>query len=92
MKMQFIILGLLGLFAAHANAAEAQAETCEQIRGQIKAQTAVLPKTNTELLNKLSARQECRFSAAEVWRAAYGDKPFPKQVSRGHHTKHDSDD
>ena len=55
-------------------------------------QTGILPKTNTELLQQLSTRQECRFSAAEVYRAAYGDKPLPRQEPRSRRNHdHDND-
>jgi hypothetical protein len=84
--------GLLSLVAFCANGAEVPDQTCEQIREQIKAQSGALPKANTELLKKLSARQECRFSAAEVIRAAYGDRPFPKQDAHAHRTHVDDDD
>ena len=55
-------------------------------------QTGILPKTNTELLQQLSTRQECRFSAAEVYRAAYGDKSLPRQEPRSRRNHdHDND-
>ena len=75
----FPVIGLLGLLAVNANAAAPQAESCEQIRLQIKAQTGVLPKPDTAMLEKLHARLECRFSPAEVYQAVYGDKPMPKK-------------
>jgi hypothetical protein len=37
---------------------------------------------NTTLLRNISVHQECRFSSAEVYRAAYGDKPMPIQMAR----------
>jgi hypothetical protein len=43
------------------------------------------------LLQKL-ARPECRFSAAEVYRAAYGDKPMPINDAVRHRTRRDYDD
>jgi hypothetical protein len=75
----FPVIGLLGLLAVNANAASPQAQSCEQIRLQIKAQTGVLPKPDTDMLEKLHARLECRFSPAEVYQAVYGDKPMPKK-------------
>jgi hypothetical protein len=75
----FPVIGLLGLLAVNANAAAPQAESCEQIRLQIKAQTGVLPKPDTAMLKTLHARLECRFSPAEVYQAVYGDKPMPKK-------------
>jgi len=74
-----------------ANAAEAQAPSCLHLREQIQAQTGILPKPDTDLLQKLGSRPECRFSAAEVYRAAYGDKPLPKKEVRSY-GKHDHDD
>jgi len=74
----FPVIGLLGLLAVNANAAAPQAESCEQIRLQIKAQTGVLPKPDTVMLAKLDAQPECRFSTAEMYQAAFGDKPMPK--------------
>ena len=75
----FPVIGLLGLLTVNANAATPQAESCEQIRLQIKAQTGVLLfKPDIAMLEKLHARLECRFSPAEVYQAVYGDKPIPK--------------
>lgn len=92
MRKYFTIIGFVSLMTLNAAAAEAQAESCEQIREQIKAQTGLLPKADTGLLQKLSMRSECRFSAAEVYRAAYGDKPLPKTEQRGRQSSHDDDD
>ena len=78
----FPVIGLLGLLAVNANAAAPQAESCEQIRLQIKAQTGVLPTPDTAMLEKLDAQPECRFSTAEVYQAAFGDKPIPKKEHR----------
>ncbi|MFZ3173690.1 MAG: hypothetical protein WA146_02245 [Thiobacillus sp.] len=76
----FPVIGLLGLLAVNANAAPLQAESCEQIRAQIKAQTDVLLfKPDTAMLEKLHARLECRFSPAEVYQGVYGDKLIPKK-------------
>ena len=80
------------LFAAGCQAASAPAPTCEQIREQIKSVTGLPPKINTELLQTLSLRQECQFVAAEVYRAAYGDKPLPKQDTSSRQNSHDEDD
>ncbi len=78
----FPVIGLLGLLAVNANAAPSQVESCEQIRLQIKAQTGVLPKPDTTMLEKLDAQPECRFSTDEVYQAAFGDKPMPKKEHR----------
>lgn len=87
-----IVIGLLGLFVINAGAAEPQVETCEQIRAKIKAQTGDLPKPDIAMLEKLGSRSECRFSAAEVYRAAYGDKPMPQKERRDRRAKHRDDD
>ncbi len=92
MRKHISIIGILGLIALSANLAQAQAESCENIREQIKAQSGLLPKSDTNLLQKLSARSECRFTAAEVYRAAYGDKPLPKSTQPVHGGRHDDDD
>jgi hypothetical protein len=85
------VTGFLCFATLCANAAEMQAPSCEQLREQIQTQTGILPKPDTDLLQKLGARPECRFSAAEVYRAAYGDKPLPKKEARTYR-KHDHDD
>jgi hypothetical protein len=85
------LTGFICLASLCANAATGQAPSCEQLREQIQAQTGILPKPDTELLQKLGARPECRFSATEVYRAAYGDKPLPKKEARTYR-KHDHDD
>jgi hypothetical protein len=83
--------GFLCFATLCANAAEMQVPSCAQLREQIQTQTGILPKPDTDLLQKLGARPECRFSAAEVYRAAYGDKPLPKKEARTYR-KHDHDD
>ena len=92
MRKYLPIIGLVSLMTLNVSAAEAQADSCEQIREQIKSQTGLLPKTDIDLLQKLSVRSECRFSAAEVYRAAYGDQPLPKTEQRRQQSGHDDDD
>jgi hypothetical protein len=91
MRKCILVIGLLSLAFTNANSASAQAESCDQIRTLIKAQTGVPPKTNTELLQKL-ARPECRFSATEVYRAACGDKPMPINDVVRYRTRRDHDE
>jgi hypothetical protein len=86
------LTGLLVLAAFYANAATGQTLTCAQLREQIQMQTGILPNTTIGLLQQLSSRQECRFSAAEVYRAAYGDKPLPIQEPRSRRTHEHDDD
>jgi hypothetical protein len=94
MKKPLLFIGLLGMLSGNAHAANvnAQDESCEQIRTQIKAKTGVPLKVDIELLQKLSTRSECRFSTPEVFRAAYGDRPLPKSEVREGRAKHDHDD
>ena len=66
--------------------------SCVQIRTEIKAQSAVLALANTELLRKISGRTECRFTAPEVYRAAYGTKPLPQEAPRAERRNNDDDD
>lgn len=92
MKRTSCMIGWVVLVAILAGPAFAQAPaTCEQIRNTIKMQTGILKKANTDLLQVIAARQECRFTTAEVYRAAYGDKPLPKQASRASDRHHDDD-
>lgn len=92
-KCRAIFISLFSLFVVNVNAAEPQAETCEQIRAQIKAQSGVLAAPDTHLLAKIGANTACRFTSAEAYRAAYGDKPLPKDDPsarrRKHHEDHD---
>ena len=90
---------LLAFCAVGAHAAEVPAPTCDEIRLQIAAQTGLLPKVNTDLLRTIGLNQQCQFTAAEVYRGAYGDKPLPVQAPRARykrhedqHDRHDDDD
>jgi hypothetical protein len=92
--MKIIPIILIALCASAAQAATpavVQSETCVQIRTQINAQTGILPRPDTAMLEKIGTHPECRFSAAEVYRAAYGDKPMPKNDHRGKHRDDDDD-
>lgn len=97
MEKFLVVCGLFGLLAGSAQAADSEVDSCAQLRTQIAAKTGLLPSVDLDLLSKLSARPECRFSAAEVYRAAYGDKPLPASEhhpGRGEerHSHHDDDD
>ena len=87
----YVIAGLV-LYATSALAQPVPIESCEQIRTQIRGQIGILAKADIDLLQKLSARSDCRFTAQEVYRAAYGDKPMPKNEPRPRHSGHDHDD
>ena len=92
MKKTIPLFGILSLCALAAQAAELPAPTCDEIRVQIQAQTGLLPQPNTDLLRSIGLNQHCQFSAAEVYRGAYGDKPLPVQAPRTPHRSHDHDD
>jgi len=77
-------------FAQAAAAAELLSESCDQIRAQIQNHTDIPAKPNTVLLGKIGANNKCRFTSAEVYRAAWGDKPVPSDQGGGRrHRKHD---
>jgi hypothetical protein len=92
MKKFIFLATMWGLIGA-ANAESLEPPSCSQIRAQINAQTGIVTKPDVALLQSLSERSDCRFSAPEVYRAAYGDKPFPKN-DRGNRqpTMQDDDD
>lgn len=92
MKKTILYLGVLSLSAFGAQAADGPAPSCEAIRVQIAAQTGLRPQANIELLRTIGLNQACQFSAAEVYRGAYGDKPLPVQAPRAHRASHDEDD
>lgn len=94
MKLIAAILGIVCVAAAQAAPVSVtRADACPEIRARISAQTGLLPKPDTALLEQLGRHPECRFSAAEVYRAAYGDQPLPKNGRRERHRKHhDGDD
>jgi len=81
MKAISIILLALSMTTVHAATPEVQAESCDQIREQIQAHAGIPAKPNTLLLSKVGANKKCRFTSAEAYRAAWGDKPLPKDVT-----------
>lgn len=84
-----VLLAALVTASAAAHAAEAAPETCEQVRAQI----GVLPPGDADLLRRLAARtNECGFSSADFYKAAYGDRPPARETHRAHHRHHDDDD
>lgn len=93
MQKHYLVLGLLALLAMGGHAADAPVPTCEQIRAEIMAVKGLAVIVNPELLQKISLRGDCQFTSAEVYRAAYGDKPLPPPESyRSHHQHDDHDD
>jgi hypothetical protein len=94
MKTISILLLALSLPTVHAATPETYEESCEQIREQIQSHTGAPTNANTILLGKVGANQKCRFTSAEAYRAAWGDKPVPKYELRERRSKdreHDDD-
>ncbi len=95
MKLATLSLLLFCIGTVHAAApVDSPAESCDQIRTQIKAHAGVPDKPNTALLSKVGANRKCRFTGAEAYRAAWGDKPMPKDdrpSRRSKHREHDDD-
>lgn len=88
-----ILLVALSMTIAHAATTDVQPESCEQIRKQIQAHTGIPARPNTTLLSKVGANKKCRFTSAEAYRAAWGDKPMPKEEARNsRRQKHGDDD
>jgi len=83
MKYLQLLSILLGFGIAHAAEPGSQkTESCDQIREQIKAHTGIPARPNTLLLGKVGANKQCRFTSAEAYRAAWGDKPMPQDETR----------
>jgi hypothetical protein len=68
------------LFAA----VPAPERSCEEIRADI----GVLQPANPELLRSIALRKDCGFTSAEVYKAAYGDRPLPPQEGRAEYLRH----
>lgn len=78
MKLAVAFVVALSVGLAHAaKTVEPESESCDQIRAQIKEHTGTPAKPNTVLLGKVGANSKCRFTSAEAYRAAWGDKPVP---------------
>jgi hypothetical protein len=92
MKKTLFLIVMLGSFASVVRAADESPQTCLQIRERIKAVTGLAPIPGQDLLKQIGLNQECNFSSAEVYRAAYGDKPLPPQEFQDHHGNGDGDD
>ena len=89
--MKLVIASVIVLcfgVAQAATTAEPQSESCDQIRAQIKEHVGIPSKPNTSLLGKVGANKRCRFTSAEAYRAAWGDKPMPKDDRRGKARRH----
>ena len=92
MKKLLLSIVLLGCFANGVHAANEIPATCIEIRAQIQAVTGLVSKPNMELLEHISIHQGCNFSTAEVYRAAYGDKPLPQPETPNHYNYRDRDE
>ncbi len=92
MKATLSLIVLLSCFASGAQAADEPPLTCVQLREQIKAVTGLVVTPSFDLLRQIGMRQECNFTSAEAYRAAYGDKPLPPQDSEDHHDGRERDD
>ena len=83
-KMASLTAGVLLVTSGALYAAEPKsAQSCEQIRVAIGA----TPPANPELLRALATRKDCGFTSAEVYQAAYGDRPLPPQEGRAEYLK-----
>lgn len=94
MKVLALFLLAVSTTTLHAAPAVAQDDSCEQIRDQINAHTGVPAKPNTILLGKIGANKKCRFTSAEAYRAAWGDKALPRDDRRDRRSRdhgHDDD-
>ena len=75
---------VLSLLSLPLWAVDVAAESCEALRVKI----GVVPVADPAFLRSLAARQECRFTPAEIYRAAYGDRPLPPPEPRSHRPRH----
>ena len=94
MKTIATFLLALSMTNVHAATPDVQEESCDQIRKEVRAHTGIPVKPNTLLLSKIGANNKCRFTSAEAYRAAWGEKPLPKDDRRDRHSKereHDDD-
>lgn len=94
MKTISTILLALSMTTVLAATPDVQEESCDQIREEIRAHTGIPAKPNTLLLRKIGANNKCRFTSAEAYRAAWGEKPLPKDDRRDRRSKgreHDDD-
>lgn len=92
MKKMLPLIVLLGCFASGVHAGIEPPAACSEIRDQIRLVTGMVSTSNLELLQHISIHQECNFSSAEVYRAAYGDKPLPQSEPSGHHNNREHDE
>jgi hypothetical protein len=95
-KLALLLTASLLLTVPTAFADEVAQPSCAELRGRIGA----APQADPVLLRALAMRKECGFTSAEVYQAAYGDRPLPPQEDRkewlrqyhhldGHHIERD---
>ena len=85
-----LLFSFIGIAQA-AMATDPQPESCDQIRARISAHTGTPSRPNTVLLGKVGANKQCRFTSAEAYRAAWGDKPMPKDDRPARTARHKKD-
>lgn len=68
----FLLLGLCAVPTAWA-----QEPSCDSLRARIQDQTGTAVRPDPDFLATLAARKDCAFTTAELYRAAYGDRPVP---------------
>lgn len=91
MKSALALIFALSVMPTYAATSATQNESCQQIREQIAAHTGLPVKPNMVLLGKVGENTNCDFTSAEAYRAAWGDKPLPKDARRDRRSK-DHDD
>lgn len=87
MRRLFPLL-LLSIATSAAFAADKASGTCDQIRAQI----GTLPPGNHNLLRRLAMRKDCGFTADDIYKAAYGNKPRPPVRSEIREQRNEDDD
>jgi hypothetical protein len=92
MKKMLPLIVLLGCLASGVHAEIEPPSACNGIRDQIQLVTGLVSTPNMELLQHISMHQECNFSSAEVYRAAYGDKHLPQPKPSDHENNRESED
>jgi hypothetical protein len=93
LKPLSLMLAVLWMSTAQAASTSAiDPSICSDLRTKIQAQTGVLAAPDVDLLQKIGIHSGCRFTSAEVYRAAYGDKPMPKRSPSERKRRHHDDD
>ncbi len=87
MRRLFALLAL-SIAGSAVFAADNAPETCEQIRAQI----GTLPPGNHDLLRRVATRKDCGFTADDIYKVAYGNKPRPPVQTERHNRHHHEDD